>query len=201
MGRTIKHINRMKDYLKNKKVISLDGDLLTSAYGVYVIIILKEEKRYVYFGQTGDAKHLSARGSFYRLAPHFGYSKSTQNQIYQFLRNHNHKKKLEHQNSPNLKDREDVEKWLHNAQISMHYYPIEEYKHWKDTKNNREKYHTPNRRGTLALETALLQIFKEQQDILLINKNKVTYSKWKDKLEDAIAILTDLEIPHDKLSK
>lgn len=164
--------------------ITIEGKHLSNAYGVYIIIIQgkNEESPYYYVGQTGDAKVISARSPFYRVAAHLGYRKSTQNQVYEGLKK---SLKIEGENS-----RWEMEQWLDDKTINIHFFKTDEFKFLKEDDRST---HTKNRRKTLALETALLQelLVKVGKEAVL-NKSYITYKKFEDEIPQAKKILKNL---------
>lgn len=161
--------------------IAIHGSLLQSKYGVYIIHVLHQSAgAFYYIGQTGDAKVISARSSFYRLAAHLGYHKSTQNQVYEAL-----KKKT------GISDRYELEKWLSQAEIRMYFFKVEDFVPMIKTDENNEKHHT-KRRKTLALETALLETGKRKGKILL-NATGKSYKDYQGSMDKAEQIWNMLE--------
>jgi len=161
--------------------IELNGRLLESKYGVYVVQIRhKSDGEFNYVGQTGDAKYISARSSFYRLAAHLSYGKSTQNQVYVAL-----------QKETKITDRYDFEQWLQAATIKMFFFKVDDFQNLSDTPENKN-IHTKKRRETLALETALLEIGRSRGKVLL-NSDGLTYKDFNHKLEAAKQIWATLE--------
>ena len=111
--------------------IELKGTLLQSKYGAYVITIHHATGgTYYYIGQSGDAKHLTARSSFYRLAAHLGYSKSTQNQVYQALTK-----------ETGITNRYDLENWMLDATIKVYFFKVADFQPMEATEANLEKHH------------------------------------------------------------
>lgn len=165
-----------------KLSFQLNGDLLTSAYGVYIIEFTHPETEKIYYvGQTGDAKHISARSPFYRLAAHLQHLKSsTQNQVNKGLRE-----------EFNLESQEEFEKVLNEAILKIHFYKTDEF----DFNISREQ-HVELRRKTLALETALLKLLNEN-DINTLNKNGVTYKDYTHMNEQAKNIINEIGLSYE----
>jgi hypothetical protein len=178
--------------------ITIKGSDLVSTYGVYIILIkdAKGKPTHYYVGQTGDAKHISARSAFYRIAAHLGYSKSTQNQLFKGIKEH-----LEFpDHTENREVRKQVEAWLKDKTLEIHFYKTAEFEFLQEGKEefpkNHDK-HTENRQETLALETALLQELENKKtNLTRINKDTalVTYKKFEDQMEKAKEIIKDLGI-------
>jgi hypothetical protein len=166
--------------------ISIKGSDLVSAYGVYLVLIKDQDKNYCYVGQTGDAKYISARSPFYRLAAHLSYGKSTQNQVYEGL-----KKALELQSGELRKEREDLEKWLQDKTIDIHFFKTDDFMFLSETDENKET-HKNKRRRTLELETALIIELKKNSTITLMNKTEVSYKEYKIALPKAKEIIKSL---------
>jgi hypothetical protein len=144
--------------------LEIKGELLLSAYAVYVIEIINKKAKYYYVGQTGDAKVISARSPFYRLAAHLGYSKSTQNQIYKGLSS-----KL------SLSSRGDMEKWFRTATIRMHYFKTNDFAFLDSAIEGHLALHHKLRRKTLIHETAVIKKLGVKYSDRLLNRAKVTY--------------------------
>lgn len=173
----------------NKTLIEVHGNWLTSAYGVYIIEITYNKKdKYYYVGQTGDAKAISARSPFYRIAAHLGYSKNTQNQVYEGL-----KEKLD------IKSRKEMEDWLANVNLKIHFFKTDDYQFCDEREGSeafkkfKQDKHLPLRRKTLALETALLQTIQDKK-YKILNKSFTTYRKYKDAVDQAKQIWTKIGI-------
>jgi hypothetical protein len=179
---------------KKHTQITIKGSDLESTYGVYIILIkdANDEPTHYYVGQTGDAKHISARSAFYRIAAHLGYSTSTQNQIFKAI-----VKDQEFHDTDNRNVRRKVEAWLKDKTLEIHFYKTDDFEFLKEGKEehpeNHEK-HTIKRRITLALETALLQELEKTSKLIRMNKDEglVTYSKFEDQLENARLIIKEL---------
>lgn len=153
--------------------IALNGQLLESKYGVYVVKIAQEQDgEFFYVGQTGDAKYISARSSFYRLAAHISYTKSTQNQVYVAL-----------QKETSIDDRYEFETWLLKAKIEMFFFKVDDFQQLPDTPDNKE-IHLEKRRKTLALETAVLETGRTACKKMLNSKGK-TFKSYEDQLPKA----------------
>ncbi len=159
--------NPKYDYLK------IAGNLLGNKYGVYIVQIDCNGSSYFYVGQTGDAKYISARSSFYRLAAHLAYGKSTQNQVYEALRG-----KVGTDTS-----REEMENWLNDASIEMFFFPTDDFVYLEESRENKDMHHGKIRK-TLALETALIKIGKDR-GLEILNTNEVTYKKYQASLSKA----------------
>jgi len=177
--------------------ITIPGSDLESTYGVYIILIknAKEKPTHYYIGQTGDAKHISARSAFYRIAAHLGYSTSTQNQLFKAI--------VEDQdfgNHDNREVRKKVEAWLKDKTLEIHFYKTADFEFLKEGRKEHAKNHenhTDKRRVTLALETALLQeLEKKKTNLTRMNKDSglVTYKKFEDQLKNACEIIKQLEL-------
>jgi hypothetical protein len=186
----------MKITKKHTK-ITIEGSDLESTYGVYIILIKNVNKKptHYYIGQTGDAKYISARSAFYRIAAHLGYSTSTQNQIFKAI--------VEDQdfgNNDNREVRKKVEAWLKDKTLEIHFYKTADFEFLKEGKGEfpeNHKVHTNKRRVTLALETALLhELEKKKANLTRMNKDSglVTYKKFEDQLENAREIIKDLNL-------
>lgn len=162
--------------------ITIKGSDLVSAYGVYIVLIMDQTKNYCYVGQTGDAKYISARSPFYRIAAHLGYGKSTQNQVYEGL-----KKELM------LSTKKEMENWLANKTIDIHFFKTDDFEFMLESKANK-KTHIYKRRRTLVLESALLQELKEHQELTLLNQNHMTYKDFEEAIPKAKEIMKTIEL-------
>ncbi|WP_397298722.1 hypothetical protein [Nonlabens ulvanivorans] len=175
--------------------ITIQGKDLVSAYAVYVIIIRDAQHKYIYIGQTGDAKHLSARASFYRIAAHLGYSTSTQNQLFNGIVN----ELGWNDDEPRVK-REKFENWISNKTIENHSFKLNDFEYLEEVKDrNHDNYdlHKSLRRQTLKVETALIQELKKRDQELnmtLLNKSKKSISKYEEGNAVAQQILQDLNL-------
>lgn len=181
---------------KKHTQITIKGSDLKSTYGVYIILIKDalEIPTHYYIGQTGDAKHISARSAFYRIAAHLGYSKSTQNQLFKGI-----VKDQNFHNDDNREVRKKVEAWLKDKTLEIHFYKTDDFEFLKEGKEEHpenQKEHTLKRRVTLALETALLQELEKTSKLVRINKEEglITYTKFEDQLENAQLIIKELEL-------
>jgi hypothetical protein len=173
--------------IKDQSSLIIHGKDLISAYAVYVVIIMdiKAHRKYIYVGQTGDAKHLSARSSFYRMAAHLGYSKSTQNQIYRGLVKVNEFSSNNIENESNRIYREKMELWLADKDIISHRFKLADFEFLEDNVPRSHKNyqtHTSKRRQTLKVETALLQKLKNIQSskLILLNESLMTFKQHKE---------------------
>ncbi|GAK96929.1 hypothetical protein JCM19294_1238 [Nonlabens tegetincola] len=174
--------------------ITIQGKDLVSAYAVYVIIIKDEQHKYIYIGQTGDAKHLSARASFYRMAAHLGYSKSTQNQLFTGIVH-----KLGWYNDEQRVKREKFENWILNKTIENHSFKLNDFEYLeelKDRTHDNYVHHKLMRRQTLKVETALIQELENNNgsNLTLLNKSKKSISKYEEGNPVAMQILKDLNL-------
>jgi hypothetical protein len=160
--------------------ITIQGKDLTSTYGVYIVLINDADIIYYYVGQTGDALKISARGPFYRIAAHLGYSKSTQNQVYEML-----KKVLK------LVDRAAMEQWLRDKEISIHFFRTDDFVFME---HNHENFgsHIERRRKTLSLESSLLQLLEGQTDKVRLNRAPKSYKNHQDSICEAEKIIESL---------
>lgn len=162
-------------------LIELNGNLLVSKYGVYIVRIEHGEADIFYYvGQTGDAKYITARSSFYRLAAHLSYGKSTQNQVYAAL-----------QKRTDITDRYAFERWLEDASIKMYFFKVSDFQNLTESTENKE-IHIRKRRETLALETALLEKGRSMNKILL-NSEGVTFRDYHHMEDQAAEIWKILE--------
>src|SRR5690554_2757169 len=157
---------------KKHTQITIKGSDLKSTYGVYIILIKDalEIPTHYYIGQTGDAKHISARSAFYRIAAHLGYSKSTQNQLFKGI-----VKDQNFHNDDNREVRKKVEAWLKDKTLEIHFYKTDDFDFLKEGKKEHpknHKEHTIKRRKTLALETALLHELEKTSKLVRINKEE-----------------------------
>jgi hypothetical protein len=150
--------------LPEYQCLEIKGELLSSAYSVYVVEITNHSSNYYYVGQTGDAKVISARSPFYRLAAHLGYSKSTQNQIYRGL-----------QSKLGLSNREEMEKWFFTSTLKMHYFKISDFTFLDALNESHLASHHTLRRKTLIYETALIRELKAIHSENVLNLSEVTY--------------------------
>ena len=147
--------------------ISNKGSDLESTYGVYIIFIKDKNDNPIYFyvGQTGDAKHISARSSFYRIAAHLSYTKSTQNQIFKAIVTKtklSETKKYEDLEKQEKREvRKKVEAWLKDKTIEMLFYKTADFEFLDEEKEDNQKLHLDLRKQTLALETALIQVVED----------------------------------------
>ena len=181
--------------IKEHNHITIQGKDLVSAYAVYVIIIKDEKHKYIYIGQTGDAKHLSARASFYRIAAHLGYSKSTQNQLFNGIVN-----ELGWNDDEQRVKREKFENWISNKTIENHSFKLNDFEYLEEVKDrNHDNYehHKSLRRQTLKVETALIQKLKLREhelNITVLNKSNKSISKYEEGNPVAQQILKDLNL-------
>lgn len=157
--------------------ITIKGSDLVSAYGVYIVLIKAGSINYCYIGQTGDAKYISARSPFYRIAAHLGYGKSTQNQVYEGL-----KKAL------NLSTKKEMENWLADKTVDIHFFKTDDFEFMIDTPANKET-HTYKRRRTLVFESALLHELKERNGFTLLNQNHMPYKDFENAIPRAKEIM------------
>lgn len=175
--------------------ITIKGSDLESTYGVYIILIkdAKEKPTHYYVGQTGDAKHISARSAFYRIAAHLGYSKSTQNQLFKGIKDH-----LEIPDDAESREvRKKVEAWLKDKTLEIHFYKTDDFEFLKEGKEefpDNHKNHTEKRQKTLALETALLQELKKTDRLKCMNNSFITYKDFQSQLENAREIIKELKL-------
>jgi hypothetical protein len=156
--------------------IQLQGSYFKSSFSVYVVEIKnKQFGRLFYVGQTGDAKHFTARSPFYRMGGHFEYSTSTQNQIFKGV-----SKKLGlAQASDNREIRKKVEAFLLASEVNYYVFPVKEFSYDNEDKSK----HNSKRRVTLVIETFLLKRFSEIYGDALLNKSLVTFSRTPDQEE------------------
>lgn len=164
--------------------ITIKGTDLQSAYGVYVVLIKDQEKTFYYVGQTGDAKYISARSPFYRIAAHLGYSTSTQNQVYKAL-----SEQLGIDLFDSRKAREEMENWLADKKLDIHYFKVDDFEFLDELMEEHKQEHTDKRRKTLALETALLQELEGKKGMVRLNKNAVSYSQFRSAVPQAQEII------------
>lgn len=164
--------------------IIIKGTDLQSAYGVYLVLIKDQGKTFYYVGQTGDAKYISARSPFYRIAAHLGYSKSTQNQVYKALSNH-----LKIDFSEPRKARGEMELWLVDKTLDIHYFKVDDFDFLDESKDEHKHLHSDKRRKTLALETALLQELHGKKKMIRLNSNSKSYSHFHDATPQAQEII------------
>ena len=65
-----------------QNVIEIPGAFLVPGFSIYVLEVIKDNKKWFYIGMTGDPYYPSARSAFHRLSGHLEKSKgSTQNQL------------------------------------------------------------------------------------------------------------------------
>lgn len=142
------------------QTLEIPGSFLIPGFSIYVLEIIKENKKWFYIGMTGDPYYPSARSAFHRLAGHLELNnRSTQNQLLIAL-----KEKL---NVNSIND-------LKNLKIKMHHFPIEGFK--KITDNKLDKVTMQN-----LLKTEEYKQYKKIQRKVLILENALIY-KLEDKL-------------------
>lgn len=175
--------------------ITIKGSDLASTYGVYLILIKDNNDpkaiRLCYIGQTGDAKHISARSAFYRIAAHLGYSKSTQNQVFKAVVKHLGL----HEKMDNRLVREKVEAWFADKTLDIHFYKTDDFEFLEESDDRKHKnygIHKDKRRKTLILETALLHVLKDRDDVKLMNESLRSVTDFGEGIEEAERILGEL---------
>ena len=161
---------------------------MNSSYFVYVACIKYGKKTFLYIGQTGDNKHQTARGPFYRIAGHLSKLKnSNQNQIIKGLR-----KYLEIDNN------EYLEEVLTKVDINYTFWKINSF----DYNDNKEQ-HKRKRKETQLIEHWLIynlkdkKIFNKEAKTEITNDNKKYFGDdWYKLVEIAEDILKEIQLLH-----
>lgn len=152
--------------------LTIPGDFFRSGYSVYVVEIKhpKLKQSLFYVGQTGDAAHLTARSPFYRMGGHFSYQKkSTENQLFRAI------SKIE-EIPLSLEPRDEraqIEEFLVEATVSYHVFQLHDF----DYNNEDRDHHRDKRHTALAVETALLKLFRDRYGDTLLNKSDVSLKR------------------------
>ncbi|MCC6701918.1 MAG: hypothetical protein IT221_10370 [Fluviicola sp.] len=170
--------------------ITIKGSDLVSTYGVYIILIkdASDKPTHYYVGQTGDAKHISARSAFYRMAAHLGYSTSTQNQLFKAIK----KLLLIKDDLDNREVRKQVEAWLKDKTLEIRFFKTADFEFLQEGKDEfpeNYKIHTDKRQETIALETALLQELEKTTNLVRMNKSSMTYKDFEKAIPRAKEII------------
>lgn len=180
--------------------ISINGSDLESTYGDYIIFIKDASKNPIYFyvGQTGDAKHISARSSFYRIAAHLSYTKSTQNQIFKAILKETAICKVEEYEGLKKQEKREVRKkveaWLKDKTIEMFFYKTADFEFLDEEKEDNQKLHLVLRKQTLALETALIEVIEDTKKYGdCLNELKITYKNFEGQMENARMIVAGIK--------
>ena len=140
--------------------MKLKSEWFRHAYYVYLVSVVdaREGRRFIYVGQTGDRAHLMARSPFYRMSGHFQQGRSTQNQVVKGLR--------DRYEIDDLDQKRLVAKLL-DMDIAYRAYPLAEFEFGV----SREK-HQELRRCTERVETALIDILRENLEWDVLNKKR-----------------------------
>ncbi len=101
---------------------------------------------------------------------------------------------LENEKQPRLV-REEVEAWFADRTLDIHFYKTDDFtflEEGEDRESEEHTMHTEKRRKTLVLESALLSLLGESNDLVVMNKSAVSFKDFGGGNEAAKAILKEL---------
>jgi len=160
---------------KEYKFFNLDGDLLKSRYGVYVVEIKIKDDVLYYVGQTGNnGKHLTARSPFHRFAAHLNYRSSTDNQIYKAIM-------LRY----DINSKQGMEELLRDTKFNVHYFTTDNFEFLENENFEHVEKHTSKKEYSKQIEKAIILKMYSLGYILLNN----------------IPLKSNLEEQHEKFIK
>jgi len=156
-------------------VLELKGEHFKRQYLLYIVELSHKGNKYFCVGQTGDTRVITARPVFRRLAAHLEDSKSTQNQLYQYVAQdilnfpEDEGKKI----AFTEKARQAVEEYLVKSNIKMYAYHLESFLP-ATTEEHKKK-----RRKSQKIEEQVIAVFRKNGR-RLINKKQIPFPSYAD---------------------